>query len=144
MGDDGVGIHVVEALRQRFPSSSDLEFKELSVGGLRLVEEMLGYKKVFVVDSAESKTSEIGRIRELSPAQFKSTEEVPSPHVTSFATALELYKKLKPTLVPDVIKIFTIDINSEFAFREDLSPPIQEAASKLVEMIFREAEKYRD
>jgi hydrogenase maturation protease len=141
MGDDGVGIHVVRTLRQRFSSRPDLEFKELSVGGLRLVEEMLGYKKVFMVDSVESNAARIGQIRELSPEQFKSTETASSPHVTNFATALELYKKLRPEAVPEVIRIFTIDINSEFTFREGLSPPIQEAASKLVETIFREVEK---
>jgi hydrogenase maturation protease len=144
MGDDGVGIHVVRTLKRRLSSRSDLEFKELSVGGLRLVEEMLGYKKVLMVDSVESKTSRIGQIREFSPEQFKSTEQASSPHVTNFATAFEFYKKLRPGLIPEVLRIFTIDIDSEFAFREGLSPPIQEAASKLVEMIFREVEKCQD
>lgn len=141
MGDDAVGIHVVRTLRQKFPSRSDLEFKELSVGGLRLVEEMLGYKKVFIVDSTESNTSQIGQIREFSPEQFKATEQASSPHATNFATALELYKKLEPSEVPETVKIFTIDISSEFTFREGLSPPIQEAASKLAEIIFREVEQ---
>jgi hydrogenase maturation protease len=144
MGDDGVGIHVVRMLKQRFSSRQDLEFKELSIGGLRLVEEMLEYRKVFMVDSIESNTSQVGQIREFSPEQFKSTEHVSSPHVTNFATALELYKKLKPSAIPEVIRIFTIDINSEFVFREGLSPPIQEAASRLVEMISREVEECRD
>jgi hydrogenase maturation protease len=144
MGDDGVGIHVVRMLKQRFSSRQDLEFKELSVGGLRLVEEMLGYKKVFMVDSLEPNTSMVGQIGVFSPEQFKSTEQVSSPHVANFAAAFELYKKLEPEAIPEVIRIFTIEINSEFAFREGLSPPIQEAASRLVEMISREVERCRD
>jgi hydrogenase maturation protease len=140
MGDDGVGIHVVRALRQKLSSRSDLKFKELSVGGLRLVEEMLGYSKVFMVDSVESNTARLGQIHEFSPDQFKSAE-ASSPHVTTFGTALELYRKLRPEAIPEVIRIFTVDINSEFIFREGLSPPIQDAACKLVEMISREVEK---
>jgi hydrogenase maturation protease len=141
MGDDAVGIHVVRTLRQKFPSRSDLEFKELSVGGLRLVEEMLGYKKVIILDSMQSNAAYTGRIREFSPEQFKATEQASSPHVTNFATAFELYKKLEPSEVPETVRIFTIDISSEFTFREGLSPPIKEAASKLAQMIFREIEQ---
>ena len=140
MGDDGVGIHVVRMLRQKFQSKSNLEFKELSVGGLRLVEEMLGYEEVIIVDSIESDTSQVGQIREFSPDQFKDTEQASSPHVTNFATAFELYRKLEPGEIPDKVRIFTIGISSEFTFREGLSPPVQEAALKLVGMIGREIE----
>jgi hydrogenase maturation protease len=144
MGDDAVGIHVVRTLRHRLSSRSDLDFKELSVGGLKLVEEMLGYRRVFLVDSVESNSSQVGQIREFSPKEFKAREQVSAPHVTDFATALELYKKLEPGNIPEIIRIFTIDINPEFAFREGLSPRIEEAASKLVELIFREVEKCQD
>jgi hydrogenase maturation protease len=136
-----VGIHVLRTLRQKLPARSDLDFKELSVGGLRLVEEMLGYKTVFIIDSIESSSCEIGQIREFSPEQFKGTERATSPHVTNFSTALELYRKLEPNEVPELIRIFTIDINSESAFREGLSPRIQKSASKLAEIVLREVEQ---
>jgi len=141
MGDDAVGIRVVRMLRQRLQSRADLDFKELSVGGLRLVEEMLGYKEAIIVDSVESSSSEVGQIREFTPDQFKGTEQASSPHVTNFATAFELYKKLEPSEIPDKVRIFTIDISSDFTFREGLSSPVREAASKLVEVICREIEQ---
>ena len=140
MGDDGVGIHVVRMLREKLQSRSDLEFKELSVGGLRLVEEMLGYEEAIIVDSFESNAAQVGQIREFSPDQLKGTEQASSPHVTNFATAFELYKKLEPSEIPDQVRIFTINISSEFTFREGLSPPVQEAASKLVDVICHEIE----
>jgi len=141
MGDDGVGIHVVRMLRQKFQSKSNLEFKELSVGGLRLVEEMLGYQEVIIVDSIESDAPQVGQIYEFSPDQFKGTEQSSSPHATNFATAFELYRKLEPGEIPDRVRIFTIGISSEFTFREGLSPSVQEAASQLVDMIGREIER---
>ena len=141
MGDDGVGIHVVRILREKFQSRSDLQFKELSVGGLRLVEEMLGYEEAIIVDSIESNAAQVGQIREFSPDEFKSTDQTSSPHVTNFATAFEFYKKLQASEIPDKVRIFTIGISSEFTFREGLSPPVQEAASKLVDMICDEIER---
>ncbi len=144
MGDDAVGIRVVRTLRQKLHTRSDLDFKELSVGGLRLVEEMLGYKEAIIVDSVESSIAKVGQIHEFTPDQFKATEQAASPHVTNFATAFELYKKLEPGEIPDKVRIFTIGISPDFTFREGLSPPVQEAASKLAGAICQEIEQARD
>jgi len=136
MGDDGVGIHVVRMLKEKIPARDDLVFKELGVGGLKLVEEILGYEKVFIIDSVNMEHRQIGRIREFSPEQFKTTEQSnPSPHVMNFATALELYKRLDPSEIPGTIRIYTIDIDPDFNFHEELSPTIQAAAADLTEMI---------
>lgn len=140
MGDDGVGIHVVRMLKDKIPPRADLEFKELSLGGLRLVEEMLGYEKVFIIDSVASSPATVGKIREFSPEQFEETEHASSPHATNFATALELYKRLQPSQIPETLRIFTIDIDPEFTFRENLSPTVQRAAVKLTELILHEIE----
>ena len=143
MGDDAVGIRVVRLLRQKAQGRNDLEFKELSIGGLGLVEEILGYERVFIIDSVGS-TGMPGKIREFSPEHFKGTEYASSPHSTNFATALELFKTFEPSAVPHTIRIFTIDINPEFTFREALSPPVQKAAFELAELVGREIEQIRN
>jgi len=140
MGDDGVGIVVVRMLKQKISSRSNLEFKELSVGGIRLIEEMLGYETVFIIDSFDSKETS-GQIHEFSPEQFKQSQYESSPHTTNFATALDLYKKLEPDRVPSSIRIFTIDIDSHFTFSDKLSPRVQTAAVNLAEQITREVER---
>jgi len=138
MGDDGVGIHVIRTLKQKLAKRIDLEFKELSVGGLRMVEAMLGHENVIIVDSYAPTPLEQGRIREFTPDQIKDTLNIASsPHDTNFATALELYKNIQPDKIPKTIRIFTIDINPTLTFSEKMSPPIEEAASKLVNVIMR-------
>jgi hydrogenase maturation protease len=140
MGDDGVGILVVRTLKERVHARPNLEFKELSVGGIRLIEELLGYETVFIIDSIDAKETS-GQIREFSPEQFKQSQYESSPHTTNFATALELYKKLEPGRVPSSIRIFTIDIDSHFIFSDKLSRPVQTAAIKLVEQIAKEIDQ---
>ena len=54
MGDDAVGIHVIRRLKEKNTAKLGMEYKELSLGGLRLVEEILGYEKVFIIDSVAS------------------------------------------------------------------------------------------
>jgi hydrogenase maturation protease len=143
MGDDAVGIHVVRMLKDRIQGRADLEFKELSVGGLGLVEEILGYERVFIIDSVASSGS-AGKIRELSPAHFKGTEYASSPHSTNFATALELFRRFGTSVIPNAIRIFTIDINPEPTFRETLSPPVERAAFELAELVGHELEQLRN
>jgi len=132
-------------LKEKIPARDGLVFKELSVGGLKLVEEILGYEKVFIIDSVNMDDRQIGRIREFSPEQFKTTEQSnPSPHVTNFATALELYKRLDPNEIPGTIRIFTIDIDPDFTFHEELSPTIRDAAANLTEMITQQVKQLQD
>jgi hydrogenase maturation protease len=139
MGDDAVGIQVIRILRERLQSRSNLDFKELSVGGLRLVEEMRGYDEVLVVDSIES-NSQVGQIREFSPGQFKDAEQTTTPHDINLPTAFSLYNRLEPNMMPGKVRIFTISIRSDLTFHEGLSPPVQEAALKLADIICHEIE----
>jgi hydrogenase maturation protease len=137
MGDDAVGIHVSRQLRKELSPRAGLEFKELGVGGIKLVEEILDYRTVFIIDSIESATTE-GNINEYSPGQFNNTYHESSPHDVNFITALELYKKLEPRRVPEKIRIFTIDIKTEFVFKENLTPTIQTAATRLTKLLANE------
>jgi hydrogenase maturation protease len=140
IGDDGVGIYVARMLRERLRGARGVEFKELSVGGLKLVEEMLGYEEVYVLDSYSAPNAQPGRIHEFAPEQFEDTMHVSSPHGTTFAMALKLYQDLEPNKIPGRIRIFTVEIDPEFAYREGLSSPVREAASKLGESVAREIE----
>jgi len=135
MGDDSVGIHIVRRLKEELGSQMDLEFKELSMGGLRVIEELLGYDRVIIIDSIESTDMETGQIREFSSDEFKETEQTIAPHMTNFGTALELYKKLEPSKIPSEIRIFTISIEPKLTFSEELSEPVRAAATELVKKI---------
>ena len=138
MGDDGVGIYVVRMVKDRTRSRADLQFKELGASGFKLVEEILGYDEVIIVDSHASTEADTGQIREFSPEDFEDTLHPSSPHGANFATALELYRNLQPDKMPRKIRILTIDIHTADTFGESLSGPVQDAAIKLTEMIVRE------
>ena len=62
MGDDRVGIHVARKIQARIPHTTNIEVKELSVSGIRLVEEILGFDRVIIVDSHTGSETEPGRI----------------------------------------------------------------------------------
>jgi len=138
LADDGIGIHVARMVQAELPQRSNIEFKELSVSGIRLVEEILGFDQVIIVDSHTGKETEAGRIRKFAPADFMDTIHPGAPHGINFVTALEFYKNLEPERFPKSIAIYTIDINSELSFGERLSPEVEKAGQQLVNLLVRE------
>lgn len=138
MGDDRVGIEIARMIKARISPKRGVEVREISVSGFRLVEEMLGFDRVIIVDSHTGDGTEPGRIRESTPERFKDTIHPTSPHGMNFATALDLYLNIEPDRIPKSIRIFTIDIESNPPFSETMSPLVQKAALQLTEMIIRE------
>jgi hydrogenase maturation protease len=137
MADDRVGIHVARMIKAELDQRPDVVVKELSVSGIRLVEEILGFDHVIIVDSHTGKGAEPGRIRKFAPADFTDTIHPGTPHGLNFATALEFYKNLEPEKIPRSIEIYTIDIDSEPIFGEKLSPIVEKASEDLVKLIVR-------
>ena len=141
MGDDGVGIYVARMVRDRVQSGASLQIKELGASGFKLVEEMLGYDEVVIVDSYAAEDTDAGQIREFGPEDFEDTLHASSPHGANFATALELYKNYQPDRIPKSIRIFTVGIRPTDSFGETLSDRVQEAALKLTEIIVTRIEQ---
>jgi hydrogenase maturation protease len=137
MSDDSVGIHVARLIQARL-QRPDISVKELSVSGIRLVEEILGFDSVIIIDSHTGEETESGRIRKFTPADFIDTIHPGAPHGINFPTALEFYERLEPEKIPKSIEIYTIDIGSELTFGEQLSPIVEKASEKLANLIVHE------
>jgi hydrogenase maturation protease len=129
LGDDGVGWKVATEVAARIPASpqgADVEFA--SVGGLGLMERMLGYEHVILVDSIQTGTSPEGAV-----CVFK-LEDLPSPdlghsasaHDASLATALQAARQLDAN-VPERVDIVAVETRASFEFTEKLSPPVAAA-----------------
>jgi hydrogenase maturation protease len=138
MADDGVGIRVARMVHAKLPQTPEIEFKELSVSGLKLVEEILGFDHVIIVDSHTGSETKLGQIRKFTPVDFTDTIHPGAPHGVNFATALQFYKDLEPNRFPKSIEIYTIDIDSELSFGEQLSPAVEKAGEELANLLVHE------
>jgi hydrogenase maturation protease len=128
-------------VQAKLPERPDIVYKELSVSGIRLVEEMLGFDRVIIVDSHTGNETKVGRIRKFAPVDFVDTIHPGTPHGMNFATAIDFYKTLDSDRIPKQIDIYTIDIDSELSYSEQLSPAVEKAGRELVEMLVRELAK---
>lgn len=126
LGDDGIGWHILGAVKEAWESSHDsvfVEFEALAVGGLTLMEHMQGYSRALVLDALVAEDAEVGGITELPLAEACEGRNwhLRSAHDTSLAMAMEVGRRLGIQL-PDVVWVIGVNIWREFEFSEMLSP----------------------
>jgi hydrogenase maturation protease len=137
LGDDGVGWKVVELINsslatRHFSAETDC----LSVGGLSLMERMVGYQRAILIDSMETGQSPEGSVKvfPLSSLSNPMAGHSASAHDTSLITALETAKAMGLP-VPESVKIVAIEAKNVYDFSEELSPAIAEAVPLAVQSV---------
>lgn len=133
--DDGVGIKVVREIGRKIFSPC-LEVAEASTGGLDLLERILEYGRVVLIDSIQVKGRKPGDILRLKVDDLKTTVRLSSPHDVNFATAMELGKQLG-LKVPEAVAIYAIQAEDVTTFDEDCSACLEKAIPRIAEEIIQ-------
>lgn len=141
LGDDGVGWRIAQEVESQLASMHlleklRLEFKYLSLGGLSLMENMVSYRDVLVVDSIVSGQNPVGTIYSFPLVRLPNLSSGHSTaiHDASLQTALEVGRKLDLTL-PEDVWVVAVEAEHVYEFTEELSPPISEAVPAAVDLI---------
>ncbi len=142
LGDDGVGIHVVNELKKQIQSPNpNLTIDEAITGGMNLLELILGYDKAIIVDAVRTKNGKNGEVKRI-PLNDFSTVHSCNPHDVSLIEAVEMAKKMGENQIPKEIIIIGVmmkEIPCEFG--ENLSKKIAAAVPKAVNMTLNEINK---
>jgi hydrogenase maturation protease len=135
ISDDAIGIRVVESIMKMDLPNVDAE--EASVSGLDMIEKMLDYKRVVVVDSIISGEREPGTVLVLTPDDFAHTVHGTNPHETNIATALELGRQLEPERFPKQVFFVAIEALNVVDISEEMTPPVKAALPVAVQTVLR-------
>lgn len=125
--DDAAGIRVAEALRAGgLPDGVDVV--ELSVGGLALMEAMVGYDRALLIDAIKTPGGVPGAVYALSIGDLPGTLNTASAHDANLATALAAGRRLGAALPDnDKIKIVAIEVEDVLTFGERPTPAVEAA-----------------
>jgi hydrogenase maturation protease len=135
LSDDSVGLKVAQALKGRF-DEQNVTVVESSASGLDLLDLILGYEKVIVIDAIKTEGGKVGNIHRLVPEDFDAASPH-WPHTIDLLTALNLGKKLGLPL-PYQIVIFAIEVSDVKTFGEECTPEVERAIPTAVEMVVNE------
>jgi len=144
LGDDGVGWKVAEEVKRQLSSPQaplsrgeghyiDVEF--LSLGGISLMEHLIGYEHAILIDAIAS-DREPGSIitSKLSELPDVSALHIASVHDTSLQNALKLGKAMGADL-PEQVTVVGIATKHVYDFSEELSLPVAQSVFKATQIV---------
>jgi hydrogenase maturation protease len=156
LGDDGVGWRVVEHVQEKLRAQTSvhmttiaddkIEFDCLAVGGLSLMERLIGSDYVILVDSIFTKQPPIGTVMSfpLSELPNRALGHLCSSHDTTLQNAIQVGRSMGAQL-PDDIVVVGVETQEVFDFSEHLSEPVAAAVPEAAQIVLTLIErKYLD
>lgn len=144
LGDDGVGWRIVEALEARLtdPRAADarraagpVELDCVAVGGLSLMERLVGYDRVILVDSIlGSGPPGTVTVESLAETACRLAGHLDSAHDAPLTEALRAGAALGARLPADITVVGVV-IQRADTFDERLSPAVAAAVDPAVDAI---------
>ena len=140
--DDGVGVKVAYAVQDALASSrrSNVTVAEASVGGLRLMEMMMGYDRVILIDALQHRGALPGTVRRMTLEDLRTispTQHSTCAHDTSLVTALEMGREIGLPL-PKEITIYAVGVENVTYFGEQPTPAVAEAIPQVTAEVLTE------
>ncbi|MBI5951430.1 MAG: hydrogenase maturation protease [Chloroflexi bacterium] len=140
LGDDGVGWVVAREAEERIRAEGgDLEVDFLSLGGLSLMERLIGWKRVILVDSLTTGKQPQGEVISFTLEDLVdiTSGHTAAAHDTSLKTALATGRQLGADLPDDAdIHIVAIESQHVYDIQEGLTPAIASAVPTAVQRVF--------
>jgi hydrogenase maturation protease len=137
LGDEGVGVRIVEALRER-AMPEDVEVADGGTGGADLVDLMADRRKVIVIDAAEF-DGRPGDILRFTAADLGRRESIGlSLHDLGLAEALTMMRHLG--CAPEEVVIFGIK-PKRIAPGLDLTAEVAATVPKVIERVLEELDR---
>jgi len=140
LGDDGVGWVVAREVETRLGESRhSIEVDCLALGGLSLMERLVGYQCVILIDSLNTGQRPQGSVITFTLEDMVDLNHGHSSaaHDTSLKTALEVGRKLDAILPADKdVHVVAIEAQHIYDFKEELSPVIAAAVLTAVQQVF--------
>ncbi len=133
LSDDGVGIHVARALKER--TLQDVTVEELAASGLELLDVVLDFDKVIIIDAIQTKDGVPGQIHVLEEKDFERSVHGSSPHGVNIATALALGRKVAPERMPRSVVFIAVEAEDLINVKEQLTPKVQAVLPKVIKMV---------
>lgn len=132
--DDGVGIRVAFEIEKL---CSEPDVLEASAAGFRIVDDIIGYEKLILIDSIKTGNAKPGTLFKFTLEDFEKTLHNTSPHDISLFDALKIMREAGEEL-PSEYVIYGIEVLETNIFSESCTPEVEAAIPEIVKNIISE------
>lgn len=146
LGDDGVGWKVAQVVARKIeqkpnpllerPGKSAVEVDCLAIGGLGLMERMVGYRRVILIDALNSRAQPNGALSifPLEALPNRAVGHLFSAHDTTLQNALAVGRAMGADL-PLEVTVVAIEAENVYDFGEELSPAVSAAVPQAAQAV---------
>lgn len=140
LGDDGVGWKIAEQVEYALPSlgavAGPIEVDYLAVGGLDLMERLIGYDRVILIDAIVTGNHPRGTVFffQLGDMPNRAEGHLSNAHDTTLQNAIEVGISMGAKL-PEKVLIIAVESEYVYEFSEQLTPATAQAVPLAVRAI---------
>ena len=131
--DDGVGIHVARELKKL--DLPGVEVEELPANGLELLDMVVGYDKVIIVDAIKTRGGNPGDFYTLTEDDFVRSVHGASPHGINIPTALAMGRRIVPEQMPRELIFVAVEVEDIENVSDKMTPKVAKAVPRIVEFV---------
>jgi len=132
--DDRVGIRVAQKIREENPY---LEVIETSEAGIALIDHVVGYDQLVIIDSIKTEQGKPGELYKLGLEDLKPAAYFSSSHGIDIATAFKLGESLGYEM-PKHISIYAVEIRDNTTFGEECTEEVERRIPFIAKQIIEE------
>ncbi|GAH47123.1 unnamed protein product [marine sediment metagenome] len=130
--DDSVGICVANEIKKL--SLPNVEVIETSLAGISLLEYVVGYERLIIIDSIKTEKEAPGTLYKLKLEDIGNSATTSYSHGINIRTAIGLGRKLGYK-IPKIIEIYAIEIKDNTTFGEECTPAVKSKIPGIVDEI---------
>lgn len=132
--DDGFGPYIARRLLEGGEIDGGVEVISAAVAGFNLIDLLAGREKVLIVDTILTGVSAPGTLSIFTAGILTPGKNLVTSHQISLPVALSLGKMLGAEM-PPVVDIITVEAEDLETFSEQLTPAVQQAAEKALDLV---------
>ncbi|MCS6965099.1 MAG: hydrogenase maturation protease [Thermoflexus sp.] len=141
LSDDGVGLLAVRALREELGEIGEVELVESPLSGLALLDLLIGYDRVILIDAVQTGQAPPGTIWRWRVEELGSVR-APSPHYAGLPEMLAVARALQIPF-PERIEIYAMEVADPLTIGGDLTPAVREALPELVRQVREQVREWK-
>jgi hydrogenase maturation protease len=131
--DDAIGLRVVRELRCQLPPDAGMDLLDTSEMGLALLDLVVGYQELFIVDAVQTGRAGPGHLHEIEGDALRLLPRI-SPHFLGVGEMLALGRELGLAM-PERVRIFAVEVADPFTLDTEMTPALQVALPRVVEKL---------
>jgi hydrogenase maturation protease len=136
VGDDGVGIRIVERLQQ-MELPPNVEVIDAGVGGLAILSWIEDADKIIIVDAVQTGNEPPGTVYEFTDKELPPSDMfMLSLHDLNLVDTLNVGRVVQK--MPDEIVIIGVEVKRVAEFTKDLTPEVEAAIPEVLDLVLKE------